>query len=74
MIQVIDAGPVDTYGEKGDPGLAGLPGLKGQKGEKGMYFVLSFWLSDILHVLIKRNKNFMSLGALYDSGVFQLFI
>lgn len=42
MIQVIDPGPVDTFGEKGEPGVSGLPGLKGQKGEKGMYFVLSF--------------------------------
>lgn len=39
---MIDAGPIDTFGEKGDPGVSGLPGLKGQKGEKGMYFVLSF--------------------------------
>lgn len=42
VIQMIDAGPIDTFGEKGDPGVSGLPGLKGQKGEKGMYFVLSF--------------------------------
>lgn len=39
---MIDTGPIDTFGEKGDPGVSGLPGLKGQKGEKGMYFVLSF--------------------------------
>lgn len=45
MIQIIDTGPVDMFGEKGEPGLSGLPGLKGQKGEKGTYFVLSFWLS-----------------------------
>lgn len=42
VIQVIDTGPVDTFGQKGEPGVSGLPGLKGQKGEKGMYFVLSF--------------------------------
>lgn len=42
VIQMIDAGPVDTFGQKGDPGVSGLPGLKGQKGEKGMYFVFSF--------------------------------
>lgn len=42
VIQIIDTGPVDMFGEKGEPGLSGLPGLKGQKGEKGMYFVMSF--------------------------------
>lgn len=41
MIQVIDTGPMDAFGEKGDPGVSGLPGQKGQKGEKGMYSPLS---------------------------------
>lgn len=73
MIQVIDAGPVDTFGQKGEPGLSGLPGLKGQKGEKGMYFVLSLCLSYAFSFLIKMALS-VSSGALYDSEIFQLFI
>lgn len=73
MIQVIDAGPIDTFGQKGEPGLSGLPGLKGQKGEKGMYFVLSLCLSYAFSFLIKMALS-VSSGALYDSEIFQLLL